>query len=473
VAYAHAGNAVARARATTARATPRIPLKLCVLGMGLIAFYSTRPGGYPISDWFFIAGAGAVIMTVLAERAHELQPPEARRAPTAVTIASLGLLTAGTISTLWSADPMRSITVVSRLAWLSLGWLWLFRSVTVDRTALHRMIRAFRVTVLISSIVAITGYLGVLHLSKEDPSGRQMGFHAHPNHLGALLALGSMFFVLDLDPAEKGKRSMLPMRWIGLGIALFGTATSGSMTAAIACVVGSLTIVATRYLSAENRPFDPLGPIKRMGMLVVVALFIVWLSQGGSSVVERFTRLGEGEGYTQESANSRAAFTSYVFDHFDQYLVVGAGFDAESPTETSRDEGDLQGANHNMPLKILYQAGLPALVAMTVLVIVTLRMAWTLVLSTRGTALYSVAVTLFASVVAVNVVAQTQPMTYEREYWLPYALVAGLWALRRRELMSDAGVQTASVPVGAVGRNGSNGSNGDHPEVGPQLGHSP
>jgi hypothetical protein len=451
------------------QATPRLPLKLLVIGVGVITFFSTKVGDYPLSDWVFLCAAGTVVMTVLAGRSHELAPLDARRAPTAVTISILVLLTAGTVSTLWAIDPVRSISVVLRLAWLSLGWLWLFRSVTVDRVALGRILRAFRITVLISSSVAIAGSLGV-PIGKEDPTGRQLAFHAHPNHLGALLALGAMFFVLDLNPSDKPRKSMVPFRLIGLGVVLFGMGATGSITAVGAVVVGTVAIFTVRYLAAEARPFDPLGPVKRMLMLVVVALFLIWLVNSGSRVVERFTSLGEDSGYTRNSADSRGEFISYVMDRFDQYLVVGVGFDAETPTEAANDENELAGANHNMPLKLLYQAGLPALVAMTVLLVVTLRMGWTLALSTRGTPLFPVAVTLIGAVVVVNTLAQTQPMTYEREYWLPYALVAALWSLRKAELTRQARSEASAELAGPdPSTNGS--SNGDHPEVVPEIGY--
>ena len=99
-----------------------------------------------------------------------------------------------------------------------------------------------------------------------------------------------------------------------------------------------------------------------------------------------------------------------------------------------------------MYLKVLLEAGLPALVGLLVVLGATLRAAIRLVVHTRHGPLYPVAVALTASFGTACVFANFGPILYHRFFWLPTALVWCLWAVCRAEAR-----QRAARPGDAVG----------------------
>jgi O-antigen ligase len=101
---------------------------------------------------------------------------------------------------------------------------------------------------------------------------------------------------------------------------------------------------------------------------------------------------------------------------------------------------------HNLYLKLLYEAGLPGLTGLFIVVATAFRQSWRLVVNTRGTDLYLTAVALLGSLVSVNVFALFQPLFVQRYYWLPVALIGVLWALRRQEASEEAATES-SLPA--------------------------
>jgi O-antigen ligase len=96
---------------------------------------------------------------------------------------------------------------------------------------------------------------------------------------------------------------------------------------------------------------------------------------------------------------------------------------------------------HNNVLKLLYEAGVPAVVGLLLLWLVAARQGWRLLLNTRGTSLHPLVLALLGSFVTATVFAQFHPLAYERYYWFPLVMIGATWSLRRHEL------KTAAVPA--------------------------
>jgi O-antigen ligase len=96
-----------------------------------------------------------------------------------------------------------------------------------------------------------------------------------------------------------------------------------------------------------------------------------------------------------------------------------------------------------MYLKVLLETGLPGLIGLVVIIGATMRAALLLVINTRRTELYPVAVALTASTIGGCTFAFFGPILYHRFYWLPMALTWCLWAIRREELRAGHEVEPA------------------------------
>jgi hypothetical protein len=99
-----------------------------------------------------------------------------------------------------------------------------------------------------------------------------------------------------------------------------------------------------------------------------------------------------------------------------------------------------------MWLKTLYESGLISLVGLWIIIGATARQAYRLVLATRNTALYPVALACVGSLTCAVVSSQFGPTAYARHFWLPFALISGLWAVRRHELDDLRAAQLERMP---------------------------
>jgi O-antigen ligase len=391
-----------------------VPLVLATLGMVTISFGRTRIGDWTLSDLLFaLAGVSLVV-----GRLGPLRRPHTARAP-ALSPMVLGtglLLTMGTLSSLVAVDPLGSMAVVLRFAWLSLIWLWILQGVAPTVKAFEMLVRGLRWTVIISSTVAIGGFLGIVRLSETINETRETGLYDHPNHLGAMLVVGLPFFMLDTPAPRSGQRKAA-VRWGLVAYVSFAILTTGSLTTVIGVVVVILTVLSatTMTRSPARRRSQPL--VRILG-LFTVAIVAGYLLQSSTPATERFQALGDDSSGTSRSAQSRADHANAVLSNVDQLLVLGVGLDRASANidlgsdQGIRDGGDGSGDSaevHNIYLKLLHNAGMLALVGFLILVLTSLRNSWMLAIHSRGKEIYGTAVALTASLVAVNVVDHAHP----------------------------------------------------------------
>jgi hypothetical protein len=433
---------ITRTRATTRRQSRRrgLPLALSVVGMATVGFNDIRLIGWTVSDLFFVAAAGLVVLYLLTDRTRELAPVDVRRTSPAVLLASLILLTGGTLSSLWAIDAFYSITVVLRFAWLTLVWFWVLRAVSPDRSSLGDLITGYKVTVLVSSVAAILGDLGVYQFTPNNWYGRQDAFFGHPNSLAGLLVAGLPFFLADVPRSERRPEGRpVAFRLAVASVVLLAVNLTGSITGLVSAFV-AFGALGAGYLATMDTQRVRIKPLTVMAMLVGGAVGLALLLGSDAPAVERLTNYFQGEGWVASSADSRVEQREVVTENIDDMLVLGVGFDRESVTATG-EVTDIGGI-HNMYLKLIYEAGFVSFVGLLLLLVPTLQRIWRLLWHTRGTELYPIALALFASFVALNFNAQFQPILYRRYYWLSVAMIWALWALRRHEYRRDTSTST-------------------------------
>ena len=424
------------------RQATSLALGFAMAGIVLLGFNRIRIAGWTPSDACFIASAAAIIADLLTGRTAALAPKRSRRHSPPILVATILLLTAGTLSAFQAFDPYESMMVVVRLGWILLGLFWVLRTVAPDRERLMRLLSAWRVMVMLNAAIAVTGQIGLTAFSAPNDENRQTGFFDQPNEFAGLLVVGIPLFVLGV-PRTKEYRTegheLIARAW-RTAFVVYALATTGSMTNIMAATVGLLVLLAVGGWRHMRRPGRRRStPLLPMVTLLVVALGVVALANSDLPVVQRFTRYTEGDNYVNGSVNERKSLNADVTSHFDQLLVLGRGFSSITFDDRGADDTHDNLATHNMFLLLLLQAGLPALVALGWILGMTASHAFRLVNHTRGSPLNPVAIALLASFASANVFALFQPTQYQRYYWLPAAMISVLWAVCREEYRVEHG----------------------------------
>jgi len=440
-----------QALSRTARATAKggIPLALAGAGIATISLNKIRLGAWTVSDLLFLIAAVTICLKLIAGAPRGLAPPAMRETSPLILLGTLVLVITGTVSSFQSFDPMTSIQMVVRIAWITLAWFWVLRAVTLNRRALTTVLRAFRLTIVVSCFAAIAGFVGLVSLTPANNENREAAFLNHPNELGGLLAMALPFALLGvLHGRGRNAESML-RRLVLLGLIGFSIATTGSMTAVLSCVVGGVTVVLVSAASGARRPRRFKNPVSYAVSGMVLACGLLWLATSDLPVVNRFADFGKEGSEVSKSVGGRGDINDYIMSNFDEYLIVGVGLDANT---TNLVEGDANASRvHNMYLKLVYEAGLPSLFGLCVLVGTAVRQGWRLILYTRGDAeLNPITVAMVASLAAISFFALFQPLFVQRYYWLPIALINVVWALRRQEIREAAAVE--DEPAGPAPR---------------------
>ena len=424
--------------------------------MATLGFNRTRLGGLSVSDMAFAASACIILAKLLNGQDHDLAPPASRRTPTIVLAGSLLLLTAGTVSSFRSWNPEGSLQVVLRFAWLTLLWFWILRSVARDRGALAKLLAGWRFTVLVSSVFAVLGEIGLYQPGVANNEGRQVAFFFHPNELAGLLVFGLPLFIFDV-PRKPGDGRPVAMRVALTGLVVYAITTTGSMTALFSTVVCFVTAGFVALASKAPRTKRRRNPLVPMAIAFGSVVGILLLSASDLPVIERLTRFQEGDAGIESSVETRANRNEAILSTLDETLLVGTGLQLQGQGQGSvlkvgqvraAAPGVVEGA-HNMFLKLVHEGGTPALIGLLTVVASALRMAWRVAINTRGGELYPVAVALLTSIVAANAFANFGPFAYQRYYWVTVGLVTCLWAVRRQELREMAAAAASDGPAPA------------------------
>lgn len=428
-----------------------VALVVSLLAMATLSFNATRVGGWSVSDLLFMVSGGVIALKLLANDERFLTPRRGRRGSQLVLAGVVLMLTGATLSALGSWTPLESMMVVVRLGWSTLVWFWILRSVCRDRQALFSLVNAVRVTVLVSAVLAVAGDNGILQVNSKDfGDGRQAAFTYHPGELMNFLIAGFFLVAVPvLVPTGGRHRRLATVGWIaGVVVVTLGIFATGSTSAVVALGAAIVAVVAVVLYSGSARVHrrrrTPLT-----GMLVVAGavagVFLLFTSD--LPVAERLTGFADGTSNLDDSLASRSAANSEIINDFDHYLLVGIGPFVEEAVGRGNivSNGKPHNHVHNMHLKMLYEAGLPAMIGLWIIIVTMARQACRLVVSTRGTDLYPIALGIFGGFVAANVSSMFGPTAFARHFWLSFALIGCLWSVRRLELADAHGDRSRAV----------------------------
>jgi Ca2+/Na+ antiporter len=425
-------------------------MQLVLLGTFTLSFMTWRVGSVQVSDGIFLCAAVVIAFKLLAGADADLAPAHARRGTVLVLVGSLLLIAGGTLSSFRSWNPTESMSVVLRFAWVTLVLFWLLRTVCRDRDDLDRVLRAWKASCLVNAGAALLGMAGIAFETTHN-GDRQVGLTFHPNHLSAQLAATFVFFLVGV-PAARGLSARRAQIWwlVALGavsVALFST---GSLTGLAAVLVGMAAAAATFVATRAPSPRRRRSPLTPFVVIAVLAAGAVLLFTSDLPVVDRLLGLREGDRHVVASVDSRGRRNEMVIDRFDQFLVVGYGFNLGTARLDPINPDNPAVRNfgvHNMYLSVLYQAGLPALLGVLLMLTTTLRQLVALRLR-ADPHLRMLVVGLVGSFAAVTTTAMFQPTTFDRFFWMPVALTGALWSIRRRELRAarhDAAPRTSAA----------------------------
>jgi len=418
-----------------------LALALSLAGLATMSFNATRVAGWTLSDLLFLASGFVVIIKLLSSDERGLTPGPYRHGSRLLVAGTLIVLSGATVSGFGSWSPLASMMVVARLAWTTLIWFWILRSVCPDRHALFSLVNAVRVTILVSAVLGVLGATGILQVNSEDfGDGRQAAFTFHPGELMNFLIIGWFLMAVPvLVPSTRSHHRHARLGWMAaVAIVSWAIFTTGSTSSLVAIGVAVVVVAAVvLYTGPPRLGALASGPLVPMFILAgaMAGAFVLFTSD--LPIVERLTEDSSG---LNDSVQARERANDAIFNNFDSYLLVGIGpffvqgaNDTLATSQFAADGGQHNGV-HNMHLKMLYEAGLPALVGLWIVIFAAGRQALKLVSATRGTDLYPLSLALLGGFVAANTSSMFGPTVYARHYWLPYALIGCLWVVRRREL---------------------------------------
>ena len=414
---------------------------IAVVGLTLMGFNSIRVGFAPIADLVFFGLGGVLWLLMLTDRSARLAPPDFRRSSARLLVAIIVLLSLATVSSFRSWYPGSSMSVVLRLAYLTVLWFWMLRCLSVDRRAIAMLMRAWRWGVLISCGAAIAANAGIVVLGSTNAENRQSAWFFHPNDLAGFIAVAIPLFLLDAPRSAAAGKRTAGLRWLAtLGIAVFALSTTGSMSALLSAAVGvsaaGITLAITRQRAAVIHPLK----VMAVGVIAVIGLTVLFSSD--VPVVERLTRYEEGDSQVAGSVGERGALNERVVHQLDDLLVLGHGLNPEA-------QADLRGMGsgiHNLYVKLLYEAGLIAALALIAMLVIMLQQGWRLLINMRSTDVHLDVVAVFGCAVTAMTFALFQPISTQRYFWVPFVVIQCFWTLRRTELHRQASQSQATVP---------------------------
>ena len=408
-----------------------LPLAIAVIGLTLMGFNTVGIGFLPLSDIVFLVVATVLGLLLLTGKLSTLASSEARRSSPRLMVATLVLLAMATVSSMRSWHPEASIGVVLRLVYLTFLWFWILRCLSVSRQAIDWLLRAWRWGVLISCAGAVAADLGLITLGDFNAEGRQTGWFGHPNDLAGYLAVAVPLFVFAAPRSATWSKRRAELTWlVTSGFVVYALATTGSMSALAAVGIGILAGGAALLVTRRASGRRVVHPVKVMVTLIVAGVALTLLLGSDAPVIERITRYEEGDSSIQTSVGTRGTLNERVINRFDELLVAGHGLDL-------RAQDQLRGADagiHNMYVKVLFEAGLIAALALLVFLIVSLQLCWKLLVNMRATDVHSDLAAIFGSCVVAITFALFQPIMFHRFFWLPFGVIQCYWTMRRNEL---------------------------------------
>jgi len=440
---------------SAAAATAREPKEglaywLAIAGMVMVGASGLRGGTWTVSDFFFSAASGVIIINLLSGARSRLAPPAARANSPTLLIGLMTLTFGGLMATmLRSVDSPGSALAIARIWYITIIWFWTIRSVSISLRAFQRLVLAAAVGATIHAGIGI--YQDVSGANAVAPTwGRSVGYSDHFGDLAN--SIGSAVPFVAMWPAALRGRRFEVLRALALAVMFGGIATTGSMTILGATVVGTLIAIALpRLLHAQPRvrKRDPTVPLVAGGIVVVtLSLGLVQFS-----VFDRFNELVAGNSGARWSAESRGDMYEVAINGAARSPLVGVGLDDVSgksaDTFTTVTNVDSQHV-HSIYLRLLFEAGIFGLLGLLIILFLYSRDLVRIIRMTRGSPITWLPSAIFGSISVIFIAALFGPVIFSRIIWEPIAIASAFVGITKAGALDEYMVKGRPPrPVGA------------------------
>lgn len=389
--------------------------------------------GLPVSDWFFFAALGLMLLETISIEGKNLKVWTKNKFLLPAWLILLG----GIFSIYNSKDhSLAAFEIIQYMYVITLfvSMIW----VMVRRGKADWVIYAFIISGVFTVSIALIDYftgstIGPLLSNNLERNlwYRFAGTLGHPNKFGYFLVLTSL---LTLSRVSSEKHSFpRALLLLFTGMQIFGIYLSGSVTAYIGLTIGGLALFLTTMRS----------PYKLINLLIILSLlFLLVLSLGELTGLNRsLFNLNDSNVLTRSILRVQTTTSSTRLEIYMQSLeniirspIIGVGFDQISTSGISDVEREFERAVHNIFLQTWYAGGIFAFVGY-LLISIRLGLDSLKVLSNiqKGN-LSPILAGPASAVLAILLMDQFQDSIYQREKWLVIGLLAGhVWEYFNRK----------------------------------------
>lgn len=385
----------------------------------LLAAYYPKIGKYATYDWL------AVVAVFTAYGANLLKG-KIPRIPTAFYVAAMLLIIGATVTIPNNHLPLHSafsalLLLYTLIIWASLPCV-IFRSWIHIRLAMGALSLSAIITVLYALGHELLGFPSFI---AADHWGRAVGLTRHPNELGTFC--GMVFpYAIALWAATDHLR--IKLLWLVVALmTLVGVFLSGSMTAALALVVGAVTYY---FLTNRKARFKTLI-LGFFGVALIICANVVYSNKNTQSVVQRIERFATTSG-GKFTLDQRLAANIHALTYIEASPIQGRGYHSRVKT--------LKGGMievHNTLLRAWYDGGVFTLLAILVLftsVAILLIKSWRMVVALNMVSEKPYVAAAIGAFAAFLVVMQASPVLYQRSALFPVAVAVAVLPLIKRQL---------------------------------------
>ena len=401
---------------------------LFIAGTVLLSLNFVRFFGLAISDWFYF---GAMVLALIETARFDRENFRCWTNNRFIWMAGLVLFGAiiSTSRALFINSAIVEIFQQLYVVTLFISLIWIM----VRRGKTNIIVQAFIWSGVFTASIAIVDYFAGTHfgpLLSGTPGaqfwGRYAGSLGHPNKLGYYLVLTSILSIATFIEISLRRSQMSTKLIWGLLILIqvFGVYLSGSMTAYLGFLLGSVALAAysktlARQITRYSISAALLGaPILLFGMIFVNLSVPDNLSLENSLISTAFNRVGTSTAY------SRWYIFQEALQSISENPIIGAGYDQVSTSDIGTGFRQLNGTVHNVLLQNWYVGGIFALLGWLLIYMVLGWMAITTTWSGEKNGLAPVLWGIAAAALSIILMDQFQDAIYQREKWLVFGLLA-------------------------------------------------
>jgi O-antigen ligase len=381
----------------------RTPEFIFYMGTLTIGLPALRIGWVTLSDVLFLA---AFLLCLIRSGGHRQSAPLPGLLVAGTIIYTLGALLASSAT----PNPLESLAVLARFAYLSLAWFWLASYLLSDIAKLEKAVTLWVASAALSGAGSLVQLLGVsIFVTDVNFYGRMIGFTQHPNDLGGLTGI-ALLPALVLASRRRISWRARTFSLLALSLVAIGLLLSGSVGGLIAAIVATLL-----WLSLADRR-SALNAIPILAFVAAILLISTVANLSNNSPIDRVatttaTHGSEGATFWTREETNRAAL-----EWLSHHPFIGVGLDSSSrDTKTGMEV-------HNLLLGAWFTAGLLGLVGMS-LVLLSLFAASRFVLSAIAGQRLGFHASIVAAFLGSLVFAMSAPIIHQRYAWTAAALV--------------------------------------------------